>query len=200
MSETQKTATFGGVALVLVVIALLGAPQRATPEDFLDRGEAIFPDFTDPNVATTLEVIDFDEATATARPFQVRFSNGRWTIPSHHDYPADGEDRLARTAAGVIDILKDDYRSDNVADHEALGVIGPLDDAATSLTGRGQRITLRGRRKQRPGGSDRGKTQWKGARIFDSCAYRIRSACTSRAWIWTSRHSSPTGSCRICWS
>ena len=143
MSETQKTATFGGIALVLVVVALLGAPQRRTPEDFLDRGEAFFPDFADPNVATTLEVIDFDEATATARPFQVRFSNGRWTIPSHHNYPADGEDRLARTAAGAIDILKDDYRSDNVADHEALGVIGPLDDAATSLTGRGQRITLR---------------------------------------------------------
>jgi hypothetical protein len=143
MSETRKTATFVGVAAILLLAALLTTPQRSTPDAFLDQGEAFFPNFTDPNVATTLEVIDFDEDTATARPFQVTFRNGRWTIPSHHNYPADGEDRLARTAAGLIGIVKDDYRSDNVADHEALGVVGPLDEAATSLTGRGQRITLR---------------------------------------------------------
>ena len=143
MSERRKTATFGGVAVILLLIAVLTAPQRATPDDFLDRGETFFPEFTDPNVATTLEVIEFDGATATARPFQVTFRNGRWTIPSHHDYAADGEDRLAETAAGLIGIVKDDYRSNNVADHEALGVIGPLDEASTSLTGRGQRITLR---------------------------------------------------------
>ena len=95
MSETRKTAAFGGVALVLLLFALLTAPQRAMPDDFLDRGETFFPEFTDPNVATTLEVIEFDGGTATARPFQVTFRNGRWTIPSHHDYAADGEDRLA---------------------------------------------------------------------------------------------------------
>ena len=143
MSETQKTAAFGGFAVVLLLIALLTAPQRTTPDDFLDQCETFFPEFTDPNVATTLEVIEFDGETATARPFQVTFRNGRWTIPSHHNYAADGADRLAETAAGLIGIVKDDYRSDNVADHEALGVIGPLDEASTSLTGRGQRITLR---------------------------------------------------------
>ncbi len=143
MTETRKTTIFGGVALALLLITLVTAPQRAMPEDFLDRGETFFPDFTDPNIATTLEVIDFDEETASARPFMVTFDEERWTIPSHHNYPADGEDRLARTAAGLIGIVKDDYRSDNVADHEALGVIGPLDEASTSLIGRGQRITLR---------------------------------------------------------
>jgi hypothetical protein len=143
MSEMRTTATFGGVALGLLLIAVLTAPERLTPDDFFDRGEVFFPELTDPNVATTLEVIDFDEDTATARPFQVTFRDGRWTIPSHNNYPADGEDRLAQTAAGLIGIAKDDYRSDNVADHEAFGVIGPLDEASTSLTGRGQRITLR---------------------------------------------------------
>ena len=143
MSETRKTATFGVIAALLLLAALVTTPQRATPDAFLDQGETFFPNFTDPNVATTLEVIDFDEGTATARPFQVTFRDGRWTIPSHHNYPADGEDRLARTAAGLIGIVKDDYRSDNVADHEALGVVGPLDETATTLTGRGQRITLR---------------------------------------------------------
>ena len=43
MSETQKTATFGGVALVLVVIALLGAPQRATPKISWTVGKPFSP-------------------------------------------------------------------------------------------------------------------------------------------------------------
>jgi hypothetical protein len=74
----------------------------------------------------------------------VTFSNGRWTIPSHYNYPADAKDRLAQTAAGVIEIKKDDFRSDNVADHEACGVIDPLDENALSLGGRGQRVTIKG--------------------------------------------------------
>ncbi|MDA2933917.1 DUF4340 domain-containing protein [Acidobacteria bacterium AH-259-D05] len=145
MSEIQKTMTLAGVAILLVLSALLTAPTKITPDTFLDRGEPFFPEFTDPNVATTLEVIEFNQETATARPFKVTFKEGRWTIPSHHDYPADGKDQLATTAAGVIEIKKDDYRSDNVADHEAFGVIGPLDETATTLKGRGKRVTIKGK-------------------------------------------------------
>ncbi len=144
MSEIKRTLTFGGVALLLALLALLTAPRRVTPDAFADQGEAFFPDFEDPNVATTLEVIEFDEETAAARPFKVTFREGRWTIPSHHDYPADGKDRLAKTAAGVIGIRKDDFRSDNVSDHEACGVIDPLDEAVSTLEGRGKRVTLKG--------------------------------------------------------
>lgn len=144
MNETKMTIWFAGTAVVLVILALLLAPGRITPTAFLDQGEAFFPDFTDPNAAATLEVFDYDEATGTARPFQVTFKNGRWTIPSHHDYPADAKDRLAKTAAGVIGIKKDDFRSDNVADHELCGVIDPLDETALGLAGRGKRVTLKG--------------------------------------------------------
>lgn len=144
MSELKLTGIFAGVAVVLAIIALAFSPGRITPEAFVDQGEVFFPDFTDPNDATTLEVIEFDEEAGTARPFKVTFKNGRWTIPSHHDYPADGADRLARTAAGVIDIRKDDYRTNVVADHEACGVIDPLDEAAPGLKGRGSRISLKG--------------------------------------------------------
>ena len=101
---------------MLALGAWLTAPSVVTPDAFLDKGEAFFPDFTDPNTATTLEVIEYNEETAAARPFKVSFANGQWTIPSHHDYPADGKDRLAKTAAGVIGITKDDFRSGNVAD------------------------------------------------------------------------------------
>lgn len=144
MSETQKTITFGIGALILALLALATAPRLVSPDAFLDRGEPFFPEFNDPNVARTLSVLEFDEETASARPFQVTNRNGLWIIPSHHNYPADGADRLAQTAAGVIGITRDDFRSDNLADHEALGVLDPSDEAATSLRGRGTRVTLRG--------------------------------------------------------
>ena len=144
MSELKKTTVFGGAAVVLVVLALLTAPRRAVPDAFFDVGETFFPDFTDPETATTLEVVEFDEDTAAAAVFRVTNRNGLWTIPSHHDYPADGKERLANTAAGVIAITKDDFRSDNVTDHEAFGVIDPLDQSVSTLRGRGRRVTFKG--------------------------------------------------------
>lgn len=126
MNETTKTLYVAVGAVVLAGLAFVTAPRTATPDAFSDRGEPFFPDLTDPNTARTLEVVEFDAATAAARPFKVTHQDGIWTIPSHHAYPADGQDRLARTAAGVIDITRDDFRSDNVADHGALGVLDPM--------------------------------------------------------------------------
>lgn len=143
-SELTLTKTLAGAALLLAVVAWATSPRNVTPGAFIDQGTEFFPDFQDPNIATTLEVIEFDEETASARPFKVTNQGGIWTIPSHNNYPADGKDRLAQTAAGVIGITRDDFRSDNVADHEALGVLDPIDETITTLTGRGKRVTLRG--------------------------------------------------------
>ena len=143
MNETKKTYYYIGVALVLVLLAFVFSPDRITPDAFLDQGEPFYPDFTDPNKATTLEVINYDASSGTAHPFKVTFKDGHWTIPSHNDYPADGQERLAQTAAGVIDIKKDEFRSDNVYEHEAFSVIDPLSETA-GLTGRGQKITIKG--------------------------------------------------------
>jgi len=148
MSELQKTSVFGGAAVVLVALALLTTPQRAAPDAFFDVGETFFAEFTDPATATTLEVVQFDEDTAAAATFEVTNRDGLWTIPSHHDYPADGAERLANTAAGVIAITKDDFRSDNVTDHESFGVIDPLDQSVSTLRGRGRRVTFKGPSEQ----------------------------------------------------
>ena len=144
MNDMRKTGIFVGVAALLVVIALVTAPKRVTPEAFFDEGEMFFPDFENPNDARTLEVIQFDGEQGAAVPFKVTFEGGRWTIPSHHGYPADGADRLAQTAAGLIGITRDDFRTDNPADYAACGVIDPLDDANPSMAGRGVRVTIKG--------------------------------------------------------
>ena len=143
MSELKTTLTVSGVAAVLAVVAVVSAPRRAAPDAFFDVGEPFFATFKDPEMAATLEIVQWDDAAGAALPFQVTNRGGRWTIPSHHDYPADGEERLATAAAEVISVVKDDFRSDNVADHEALGVIDPIDEEATALEGRGTRITFR---------------------------------------------------------
>jgi hypothetical protein len=144
MSETNKSLSYLGGGVLILLVALVTVPGRVTPDDFLDVGESFFPEFTDPNVAVSLEVVDFDEDTASARPFKVTSQGGKWTIPSHHDYPADGKELLAKTAAGIIEMRKDDFRSNNVSDHEACGVLDPLDEGEASLRGRGRRVTIKG--------------------------------------------------------
>lgn len=143
MNETRKTLIYVGAAVVLAAVAYLASPRKITPEAFSDQGAPFFPDFKDPNEATTLEIVSFDDAAGAAVPFKVTFKDGRWTIPSHNNYPADAKDRLAKTAAGVIDIKRDDYRSDNVAEYPKFGVVDPMEPAASGLSGRGTHVTLR---------------------------------------------------------
>jgi hypothetical protein len=145
MTEKKRTVTYVWVALGLFVLALVTTiPGSRTPKEFFDQGEPFYPNFTDPNTAATLEVVDFNEETGAAIPFKVTFENGKWIIPSHYNYPANGKDRLAKTAAGVIDVKKDDYRTDNPVEYEALGVIDPLDQTVTNVKGRGKRVTIKG--------------------------------------------------------
>jgi hypothetical protein len=144
MNEGRRTLAYVAFALLASGAAWLTTPRKPQPAAFKEVGDAFFPDFQDPNSATTLEVVEFDEATAAARPFKVTNDKGRWTIPSHHNYPADGKERLAKTAAAVIGLKRDDFRTANVADHEACGVVDPLDTKSTSSKGRGQRVTIKG--------------------------------------------------------
>ena len=148
MDESRKTILFASTALALVLIAWISSPGRITPDVFTDQGDPFFPDFEDPNEAASLEVIDFNSETGIAIPFKVVNKGGLWSIPSHNGYPADGKERLAKTAAGVIDIKRDDFRTANVAEYEACGVVDPLDETATDLGGRGQRVTVRGPNEQ----------------------------------------------------
>lgn len=143
MNDFARSSIYVIVAVVLGALAWLMRPAPADIERFSDVGEPFYPEFSDPLEATSLEVIEFNEESGAALPFKVEFTSGAWTIPSHYNYPADGEDRLASTAAAVIDVRKDIIQSDRAQDHEALGLIDPLDETSTSIAGRGKRVTLR---------------------------------------------------------
>jgi hypothetical protein len=143
MNELKKTAIFCIVAGVLAAAAVVVDPGTATPDVLSDQGEVFYPELTDPQAPKAIEVVAYDEDTATARPLKVEFRDNKWIIPSHHGYPADAENRLAKTAAALMELRKDVVVSDNVDDQAQYGVIDPLDQNATGLVGRGKRVTLR---------------------------------------------------------
>lgn len=143
-SESRTTLAFVGVALLLAVAAWATSPRLETPANLADRGTRFFPGFTDPQSAASLEVFEFNEAAFAAQPLKVINQDGRWTIPSHYGYPADGSEKLATTAAALIALTKDDVASENAGDHERCGVIDPLDESIATSKGRGTRVMVRG--------------------------------------------------------
>jgi len=140
--ELKKTSIFAGVAAVLVLLAVVTSPRPRAAAEFKAQGEEFYPAFKDPLKVAALEVIEYDELTGTPKPFKVQVVNGLWSIPSHHNYPADGKDRLAKTAASVMDLKKERIASDNPKEHEEFGVVDPLDPAAKGTRGRGKRVRL----------------------------------------------------------
>ncbi len=138
--EVRKTLLFAAAAVVLALLTALTGWTPKAPAELAEQGKPFYEKFTDPLKATALEVIDYDELTGAPRPFKVELANGRWSIPSHHNYPADAKDRLAKTAKSAIDLRKETFRSDRAQDHEAMGVIDPLDPEAPGTKGRGRRV------------------------------------------------------------
>ena len=144
MNTNSQTLKFVIAAAVMGGLAgLTSVLSRPTPiDDFANVGKSFFADFKDPNLATAVRVVAFNEDTASSRVFTVQKKDGTWRIPSHHNYPADGEDRLAKTARTLIGVKRGAVASRVAADHERFGVVDPLGEASDTLKGRGQRLTL----------------------------------------------------------
>jgi hypothetical protein len=142
MNDAARTVLAVVIAAALGAAAWMLRPAGVTDAMFSDVGEVIAPGFTDPLAARSLEVVSYDEATASFRAFKVEFDGSRWVIPSHHNYPADAAEKVADAASALVGLRKERVVSDSASDHEALGVLAPDDDTAP-LTGRGTRVTVR---------------------------------------------------------
>jgi hypothetical protein len=144
MNTNSQTLKFVIAAAVMAGLAgLTSSLTKPTPiDDFANVGKPFFADFKDPNSATAVRVVAYNEDTASARVFTVQKKDGTWRIPSHHNYPADGEERLAKTARSLIGVKRGAVASRVAADHERFGVVDPLGEDSDTLKGRGQRLTL----------------------------------------------------------
>ena len=67
-SELAKTSLFLVAALVLVAAANWIEPEAARPGVFSDQGEPLFPRFRDVAAVKAIEVVDYNEQEAVARP------------------------------------------------------------------------------------------------------------------------------------
>jgi hypothetical protein len=142
-SELAKTALWLAAALCLVIAAASVEPDSRQSAIFSDQGELLFPRLVSVDAVKSIEVIDYNEAEAVARPLKAEFRNNRWLLLSHNDYPAEARDRVARTAAALVGLKRDAVVTDRFEDHAKFGVIDPLDSKAAALTGRGKHVTLR---------------------------------------------------------
>lgn len=128
------------IALGSLALAIAMRPVELAAVAYEDTGTALFPNFSDPAQASSLEVTGWDDTAARVTNFKVEQKAGRWVIPSHNDYPADGTERMGKAAASFIDVKKDVLRSERVEDHAQFGVEDPSD---VNAKGRGQRITIK---------------------------------------------------------
>jgi hypothetical protein len=138
----RTTIIMVALALGSMGLAWSMRPVELPPVQFEDTGEPLFAGFTDPTTATALAVVAWDEEEAKVVRFEVEQKEGRWVIPSHNDYPADGTERMGKAAASFIDVKKDRYYGDNTADHAAFGVLDP-EGAEGKGEEKGQRITIK---------------------------------------------------------
>lgn len=145
MKEIYRTLTFFGIAVVSVSLAVVTAKySKPRPiDDFELVGEPFFPEFKEPAEARSLEVITVDKLTKQPRKFRVEYSDGLWRIPSHHNYPAEAKDRLAKTAASVIGIVRESLAGRRPGQHARFGVLDPAAETIEDAEGVGNRITLR---------------------------------------------------------
>jgi hypothetical protein len=140
---TRGTVIMGVLALLSAVGAYVMRPVELPPPTYEDTGEPLFPNFDDPNAATTLEVKEYDEKTAQLVSFSVKLDPAQgWVIPSHNSYPADGTEQMGKAAASFLGANKDVVRSDAASDHAEFGVVDPEDPAAAKDS-RGRRVTIK---------------------------------------------------------
>lgn len=143
MNESTRTLSYVGVAAVSVVLAAFLAPTNPkAPDEFADVGRPFYADFNAAD-AKSLTVVSYNEDSTRSKVFNVEEKDGKWVIGSHRNYPADGKDRLAKTAASIIGIKKEQFATKDPEEYAAMQVVDPLDEDSKKLKGRGQRVTLK---------------------------------------------------------
>lgn len=145
MNSTSRTLSFLAVAIISSLTAWLAydSIQPSTVDGYDEVGREFFPEFDDATKATSLTVKAYDDDTREATTFQVRKNDdGVWVIPSHHDYPAEAEERLGRTSTSLLGVKKTAVASRFEDDWKRYGVVDPDADGSADAEQRGTRLTL----------------------------------------------------------
>ncbi len=143
-AATRRTAAFlvGGIGLLLLGLAV--QPRFRSKQVEPEAERTLFPELADPAKAASMEIVSFDDETATLRPFKVVRSGGVWTLPSHENYPADAKEQLAAACNELVDRPILQVVSTSPGDHEMFGVIEPdPEKIKVGATGVGRLVEFR---------------------------------------------------------
>ncbi len=132
-------------ALVLATVTSLWtwmpeAEREAAPKVEREQVLTASGSVVAPEKVAGIRVVSMDTATNEAVPFEVKRVEGRWLIPSHFDYPADGGTQVGETAGAVLNIPMGPLVTSKKAEHSEYGVEDPV--AQGSGDGAGKRVTL----------------------------------------------------------
>ncbi|GIW98179.1 MAG: hypothetical protein KatS3mg111_1512 [Pirellulaceae bacterium] len=149
VNPMRTTVLFVALAVISVGLAWWSKPEAIIKESdaSLERiGEDVFPGLSDPNLATSLEIITYDETLARLKPFVVAKDKqtGLWKLPSHDGYPADAADQVRDATTPLIGLKILSIASTDRGDHELFGVISPEDSSlAAGTSGVGMLVRLK---------------------------------------------------------
>lgn len=145
MSETVRTSIFVACAAASLLAAkFLGPSVPKAPQEYNQVGQEFFPDFKNPDDAKSLQVISYNNDTASVRIFGVEQGpDGIWRIPSRNNYPVDGKDRLAKSATSVIGLKREGLAGQRKAQFAEFGVLDPLAESVSDYKGVGNRLILK---------------------------------------------------------
>jgi hypothetical protein len=87
-----------------------------------------------------VRVITIDDNSQEPKPFEVRLEQGKWTIPSHFNYPADGGTMVGSTAGAVLNLPMGPLVTADRETHAEYGLLDPLKTGNTANAGK--RVTL----------------------------------------------------------
>ena len=121
----QKTSLFllGGIGMFLLGTAVQPRLRQSAVAPEAER--VLFSELSDPAKAASMEIISFDDETATLKPFKVVQTGGVWSLPSHDGYPADAKEQLAAACNELVDRPILQVMTVSPGDHETYGVIEP---------------------------------------------------------------------------
>ena len=95
-----------------------------------------------PDQVASLRIVSWDDATSSALTLGIAKNNKLWTIPSHFDFPADGNTKVTEAAVGFLGVERGRLVTSDDKRHEELGVLDPLDETTMTKKGHGKRVTM----------------------------------------------------------
>ena len=142
-NENNRTSLFTVFAFVSLIAAAGSYWMNQPPklDGFELLGKPFYEDFVESSQAKSLKVVAMNE-DAELQEFSVEQVDGLWTIPSHHNYPAEAVTRLAATSSSVIGIEREVLAGRLKSDFERFGVVDPTDEDIIDPESVGKSLTL----------------------------------------------------------